>query len=334
MDDDGGELCECPVCGLFLPCAEIEAHAGGHFGASQPAAASAAEQQQARAREPPDDCVLLDDDGDAVACPYGCGALVALADLDSHEEAHRSAAAAARRSAAPAARTHAQRPAFDRRRRRRRRRRPRRLQEMEAQHASAAQAALQQEHEELQKQFGFSDKRPGKCCACGEEGHWAVECPRSTAVAAVRGRAPLSTEPEQLAVAQAPDPHPEVHGVDVVPLLAACFAAQPKAHSTVLLSGSVGFHSGSGAPDIGWGCGFRNIQMQARRPGAARRGCGWAPPAAPAWRAAADPARRCCPGVPPAHGGRRGVPRGAVRRLRLRARRRCGRDARAARAVR
>jgi hypothetical protein len=28
-------------------------------------------------------------------------------------------------------------------------------------------------------------------------------------------------------------------------------------------AGAVGFHSGSGQADSGWGCGYRNIQMQA-----------------------------------------------------------------------
>jgi hypothetical protein len=51
-------------------------------------------------------------------------------------------------------------------------------------------------------------------------------------------------------------------------------------------AGPVGFHSGSGQADSGWGCGYRNIQMQAShqlmRGDAAVRaalfgGCGFVP---------------------------------------------------------
>lgn len=43
--------------------------------------------------------------------------------------------------------------------------------------------------------------------------------------------------PGQLATLQQPDGHAELHSVDVIPLLQACFEAQPKPHSVVLLSG-------------------------------------------------------------------------------------------------
>jgi hypothetical protein len=43
--------------------------------------------------------------------------------------------------------------------------------------------------------------------------------------------------PAQLAAVQQPDRQSELQGVDVIPLLQACFEAQPKPHSVVLLSG-------------------------------------------------------------------------------------------------
>lgn len=45
--------------------------------------------------------------------------------------------------------------------------------------------------------------------------------------------------PGQLATLQQPDGHAELHRVDVIPLLQACFEAQPKPHSVVLLSGKL-----------------------------------------------------------------------------------------------
>lgn len=47
----------------------------------------------------------------------------------------------------------------------------------------------------------------------------------------------LPAVPAQLAALQQPDGHAQLHSVDVIPLLLACFETQPKPHSVVLLSG-------------------------------------------------------------------------------------------------
>lgn len=143
-----------------------------------------------------------------------------------------------------------------------------------------------------------------------------------------RNRGPLPAVPQELTLLQQQDDNAEAHSVDVIPLLQACFQAQPKAHSMVYLSGMVhpadsfpaqlskpvghylrphsaidaeyamsyptaaavapgesnslfpllpmctacprwlvsagpvGFHSSARQADTGWGCGYRNIQMQ------------------------------------------------------------------------
>lgn len=74
MDDE--ELVCCPVCSVFYPQADIEQHVQLHF---QEETVSHVE-------------VILDetdDEEELVYCPHGCGALVRLVDLNSHEEAHR-----------------------------------------------------------------------------------------------------------------------------------------------------------------------------------------------------------------------------------------------------
>lgn len=77
MDD--GELVCCPVCSTFHLQADIEQHVQLHFVEDPPKQAE----------------VVIEDseeDDELVYCPQGCGALVRLQDLNSHEEAHRSAA--------------------------------------------------------------------------------------------------------------------------------------------------------------------------------------------------------------------------------------------------
>lgn len=54
---------ECPVCGTFVDCAELETHVNAHF-----------EQEQ-----PPCSAV------ETVICPLGCGQQIPLAELDAHE---------------------------------------------------------------------------------------------------------------------------------------------------------------------------------------------------------------------------------------------------------
>lgn len=70
----------CPVCGSFLPRSEIELHVQLHFADDEPAGADRQET------------IVIDGDDEEdsrIQCPYGCGVLLALHELDSHEEAHR-----------------------------------------------------------------------------------------------------------------------------------------------------------------------------------------------------------------------------------------------------
>jgi hypothetical protein len=87
----------CPVCGQVFPIDELPLHVDLHFHEGDPQEVvdllsepegSPAAAAPKRARPGPD----LDDD--LVACPYGCGAEIALSDLESHELAHRWACCA------------------------------------------------------------------------------------------------------------------------------------------------------------------------------------------------------------------------------------------------
>jgi hypothetical protein len=95
MDEDG-DLVSCPVCSLFCPQSEIEGHVALHFEDDASAAAAPVRQQQ-RHQALNIDEDDNDDDADEqnVYCSFGCGALLALHELDSHEEAHRSVRTAA-----------------------------------------------------------------------------------------------------------------------------------------------------------------------------------------------------------------------------------------------
>jgi hypothetical protein len=97
MDDD--DLVGCPICSLFCQQSEIEEHVALHFEdevRANHAAARGRPQQQHKQEQL--DAVHIDDDlddeldvdGQKVYCSFGCGALLALHELDSHEEAHRS----------------------------------------------------------------------------------------------------------------------------------------------------------------------------------------------------------------------------------------------------
>lgn len=90
------ELVECPVCGVFLDAgAEAEAHVAAHFAASQDAerapSGRAAGAASPLAGSQPNGGTGLSVSLDAGVMCAECGAAVALAELDSHEEAHRCA---------------------------------------------------------------------------------------------------------------------------------------------------------------------------------------------------------------------------------------------------
>jgi hypothetical protein len=96
MDDD--ELVSCPICSLFCQQSEIEGHVALHFEDEAPAAAPERQQQQQQKHmavhiDDEDDDDYLDEDEQKVYCSLGCGALLALQELDSHEEAHRQVTA-------------------------------------------------------------------------------------------------------------------------------------------------------------------------------------------------------------------------------------------------
>lgn len=68
----------CPVCDDLFPVHELPEHVQLHFLEDAPAAAGGT-------RDAEEDAA----DHTKVRCPLGCGALVLLEELDSHEEAHR-----------------------------------------------------------------------------------------------------------------------------------------------------------------------------------------------------------------------------------------------------
>lgn len=80
----------CPVCGCKLPISELQEHVQLHFLEDEAADLGRA------AAAPPSSCggIVIDSDDETetagkVCCPLGCGAMVLLEELDSHEEAHR-----------------------------------------------------------------------------------------------------------------------------------------------------------------------------------------------------------------------------------------------------
>lgn len=66
---------------------------------------------------------------------------------------------------------------------------------------------------------------------------FACSATAAAVAAAYRPQQPLPIIPSQLSKVQQRDANAELHSVDVIPLLQACFEAQPEAHSIVYLSG-------------------------------------------------------------------------------------------------
>lgn len=68
------EEADCPVCGEVFRQVDLEAHCQTHFGSAQ------------QEEEP----ICIDDDSpEGVMCPFGCGAVLSMDEVASHEEAHR-----------------------------------------------------------------------------------------------------------------------------------------------------------------------------------------------------------------------------------------------------
>ncbi|PNH08235.1 Zinc finger with UFM1-specific peptidase domain protein [Tetrabaena socialis] len=134
----------------------------------------------------------------------------------------------------------------------------------EGQAEAEAEAAARRHQEEsdfeaLRAKYGFSNKRPGRCHSCGEEGHWSSECPR-------RGRAPLPPPArlglgaECLAQQQRVEQQYRRGVPRLVQLLRGCLESTAGPGYEAYLCCPLQ-HFGAGASDRGWGCGWRNIQM-------------------------------------------------------------------------
>ncbi|KAG1668609.1 hypothetical protein FOA52_001478 [Chlamydomonas sp. UWO 241] len=175
-----------------------------------------------------------------VMCPYGCSQWVPMLEMDSHELMHQlegdqQAAAAALACAGDDA-------------------------------DAAARAAQQAANfEALQAQYGFSNKRNGRCFTCGEEGHWSPDCPRNPR--APPPQPPLSTSLSELTRAQRRDGYPGLPKAallagcgGLVPTLARLLSQRPPPGHEAYLCGAV-HHISAQYADRGWGCGWRNIQM-------------------------------------------------------------------------
>jgi Peptidase family C78/Ubiquitin-Binding Zinc Finger len=123
--------------------------------------------------------------------------------------------------------------------------------------------------EELRARYGFQNpSRPGRCFICGEASHWVRECPRNPDNMAAQQRIVASVHPASIIACSQRDGHDG--GLAAVPslieLLAECLRAQPRPPGgkqyAAFLSGPVA-HYGSVRYDAGWGCGYRNAQVQA-----------------------------------------------------------------------
>lgn len=124
--------------------------------------------------------------------------------------------------------------------------------------------------EELRAKYGFVPKqRPGSCFTCGQAGHWTPDCPKNPTNVVAKARIISKPSAEAVAAAQRPDPQYQRPACDPATLLrllgeGAVKQRLPREFSrcTTILSGPV-VHFGGQRADAGWGCGYRNIQMQA-----------------------------------------------------------------------
>jgi len=128
---------------------------------------------------------------------------------------------------------------------------------------------------ELQARYGFAPReRPAgtKCYICQAEGHWAPDCPQNRSNIEFQKRIVPQPTPSAVAASQRPDPQwgsaadaASGQGSQLHRLLTECLLRQRPAPGAVkvsaVLCGPVG-HFGGQTFDSGWGCGYRNIQMQ------------------------------------------------------------------------
>jgi hypothetical protein len=80
----------CPVCGSNFPINELAEHVQLHFLDDEQATAGAGQAAPSGSFGG----IVIDSDeeleaAEKICCPLGCGAMVLIEDLDSHEEAHR-----------------------------------------------------------------------------------------------------------------------------------------------------------------------------------------------------------------------------------------------------
>lgn len=245
---------QCPMCHQRLPLAQLEQHVQLHLQAEDDTALGTNLQNLPTA--------------DATAACSICGDLISIAVLDEHE------------------RTHAQQQA---------------QQDHELAQLTGAdgdgdwagggedeilnQDVLEQLYfEELRAKYGFTaPSRPGTCFICSKPGHWARDCPQNpdhqeaqARVVPVDSQAILDAskrEPQDAAntYSGTESAHPSLPSL--MQLLEGCLKDQtcPKSKQyTALLSGPV-HHFASVRHDAGWGCGYRNIQMQTSHLLAARK---------------------------------------------------------------
>ena len=199
-----------------------------------------------------DHAIPGDNDMDGVLCDQ-CQQLVPLQDWDSHSVAHE---------------LEQQEP------------RPQQRDKESADAALAAALAAEQQEPRPQREHESADaalaaalaaadgsgshpQRAGSCFLCGIGGHYARECPQAPDNIEAAKRRLHAPTPATVAAAQRPDKCVAVDG-GLLPLLAGVLERQalpPRTRYSALLCGPLE-HYQAQAFDAGWGCGYRNIQVQ------------------------------------------------------------------------
>ena len=230
----------CPICGTILSVDDLVAHCDAHFAAAETDAAAPLSISTATAAAAA---------AGALPCPL-CGEILTPDELESHALVHALECEDV--------------DAIEK-----------------AMMASAPSFAENEIHfEQLRAQYGFGGpQRPGLCFLCKQPGHWSPECPQNPINITAKARVIENVTAGAAAAAQQPEPQflkPSMDPEGLIRKLAACCVQQKVASEysrcTTLLSGPV-LHCGGQKSDAGWGCGYRNIQMQishlmARQPAA------------------------------------------------------------------